>query len=151
MRRFLVFSIVVLSGGCFSSRKVTLGELCEGMALSDVRAVAGRLEWVGSTPLSRVYRGEFAKKADCGFFCRSYPALLTFDNDGKLTGFWRDRSEERRRRAEREERHEMRRCDSCDYGRGYGRGGRSYSGQGFNRIYRSISGYGQGLHSHAQD
>ena len=151
MRSFVVFSVLLCCVGCSSSRKVTVRRLAPGMSLSEVRSVAGRLEWVALTPKSSVYRGEFAAKPNCGFFCRTYPVLLVFDNEAKLMCFRRDSAEELRRRAEREMRREMRGCDSCDYGRYSGRGGRSYSGQGLNDVYRSISSYGRALHSHDLD
>lgn len=141
------------SGSC---DLVTVNRLALGMPFSEVRAVAGKMEWMAMTPETMVYRARFAKRPNCGLICPTYPVLLTFDKEAKLTSFWR-RYKVRPEDFRPEPDWQISRLDSrhhdcdCGHDRDCRRSCRSYFGQGLDDVYRSISGYGLSLHAHEQD
>jgi hypothetical protein len=125
------------------------------MSLGEVRAVAGKLQWVARTRKTHHYRGWFARKPNCKIICRTYPVLLTFDNEAILVDYHRDRDEELRRAIERDVERELSSWDYCDddcdcgcsHYHCFGDRTRSYSGrrQIGADIYRAISSHGQAL------
>ena len=100
MLRCMCISILLCCVGCSGNAKVTVHRITRGMTLDEVRAVAGKLEWVGWTPETHHYRGWFKEKPNSGIF-GTYPVLLIFDNEAILVDYKRDRDEEYRRSKQR--------------------------------------------------